>query len=85
MKKEKRDPKKFIPFSPNELITGIIEEDVPNEELNSEFSEYELSTGIILNIRSMVSQIKKTKYYTQDGEPVYIVDVMPVVKVKINK
>ena len=34
MKKEKRDPKKFIPFSPNELITGIIEEDVPNEELN---------------------------------------------------
>jgi len=49
MKKEKRDPKKFIPFSPNELITGIIEEDVPNEELNSEFSEYELSNGIILN------------------------------------
>jgi len=33
----------------------------------------------------MVSQIKKTKYYTQDGEPVYIVDVMPVVKVKKNK
>jgi len=40
---------------------------------------------LFLIIRSMVSQIKKTKYYTQDGEPVYIVDVMPVVKVKKNK
>jgi hypothetical protein len=57
--KDKRDPKKFIPYSLNELITGIIEEDLPSEELSSDYSEYELSNNVILNIRSIVSQIKK--------------------------
>ena len=67
------------------MITGVIDEDVQNKEVISDFSEYELSNGMIIQIRTVVSQIKKTKYFSQDGEPVYTVTVAPVIKFKQNK
>lgn len=80
--RENRNPKAFVPFLPSELEAGITNHDVPAEELSSEFSEYELSNGAIVSIRTIVNQIKKTKFYTQDGEPIYIVIVTPVTKFK---
>jgi len=39
---ENRDPAKFTDFTPADLMSGIIEQDVEFNELLSEFSEYHL-------------------------------------------
>jgi hypothetical protein len=77
--KDKRDPEKFKNYRITDLEEAIIE-DISSEELISEYSEYELSNGIIINIKTIVSQINKTKYYSQDGEPIYTVTMIPLIK-----
>ncbi len=80
--KEERKPQGFIPFNPAEIESSIIDEDVSYEPLSEGFSEYELSNGMVLSIRTVVGQIKKTKFYTEQGEPVYTVSISPVYKLK---
>ena len=79
--KENRKPELASPFTPSELRAGIIEEDVDSQELSTNPSEYEIDNQII-EIRTIASQIKKTRFYSQDGEPVYSVDMVPLMKVK---
>jgi hypothetical protein len=76
--KEKRKPELFEAIQPSDIASGIVEEDLRAEELNSEFSEYELSNGSTVSIRTIVNQINKTKFYSQDGEPIYSVITTPV-------
>jgi hypothetical protein len=72
-------------FSQSDIAREIIEEDRQSEELSSEFSEYELSNGTTVGIRTIINQINKTKLYTQDGEPIYSVITTPVIKFKGKK
>ena len=74
---EKRRPNSFIPFSIEELKAGIIDEDVEFEVLRENFSVYDLSNGIILSIKPVLGQVKKTKFYSLQGEPIYITNVSP--------
>lgn len=83
--KEKRNPKAFVPFLPSELEGGVINHDVVSEELASDFTDYELSNGGTLSIRTIVNQIKKTKFFTPECEPVYIVIVTPVTKFRAKE
>jgi hypothetical protein len=82
---ELRKPDLYKPFQPNELVTGIIDEDVEAEELISEYNDYELSNGVVISIRTVVNQIKKTRYFTQEGEPIYSVIITPVIKTTAKK
>ena len=79
---EKRNPMGFQPYDPSQLKEGIIEEDIETETLRENFSVYELSNDMILSVKTVVGQINKTKFYTQEGEPVYIVNTNPIIKVK---
>jgi len=79
---EKRNPMAFQPYNPAQLREGIIDEDVEAEMLRENFSVYELSNGMILSVKTVLGQITKTKYYTQEGEPVYIVNTNPIIKIK---
>lgn len=81
--KEKRNPAGFLqqPQGAN-LAEGIIEPDVDFQVLKEDFSVYELSNGLILSVKTIIAQIGKTKYYTKEGEPVYLVNMNPIIKVK---
>jgi len=83
--KEKRNPAAFQKYDPSELQGGIIDDDMEPETLRENFSVYDLSNGMVLSVKTVVAQISKTKFYTQDGEHVYLVNSTPVVKVKKNK
>lgn len=82
--KEKRVPAKFQPYGPSELSSHIIDDDMEQESLRENFSVYDLSNGMVLSIKTVAGQIKKTSLYTQDGEPVYVVNTTPIVKIKKN-
>jgi hypothetical protein len=83
--KENRNPALFSPYNPSEIPAGVIDDDMEPITLKEDFSVYELSNGFIVSVKSVVSQISKTKYYTPAGEPVYIVNSTPIVKVKKEK
>lgn len=81
--KEKRNPAGFQQQPQGtDLAQGIIEQDVDFDVLKEDFSVYELSNGLILSVKTVVGQIGKTKYYTKDGEPIYLVNMNPIIKVK---
>lgn len=80
--KENRRPEKFQQYDPNELQTGIIDDDMDVEVLRENFSVYDLSNGMVLSVKTVVGQIRKTKFFTRDGEPVYLINTNPIIKVK---
>lgn len=80
--KEKRNPMAFQPYSPAELQSGIIDDDMEPEPLRENFSVYDLSNGMVLSVKTIAGQISKTKFYSQEGDPIYLVNTTPIVKVK---
>lgn len=82
--KEKRKPEAFVPYTPAEIGSdvNIIEEDVEFDVLQENFSVYDLSNGFVLSLKPVLGQVKKTKFYTTDGEPLYTVNINPVLKLK---
>jgi hypothetical protein len=58
--------------------------DVNFKELFSDYSEYELSNNTIMKIKPVISQIQQTRFYSQDGEPIYLITITPAMK-HINK
>jgi len=80
--KENRNPEAFVQYTSQQLNEGIVNEDVNFEVLRENFSVYKLSNGLTLSVKTVVGQIKKSRYFTQDGEPVYIVNTQPIIKVK---
>ncbi len=83
--KENREPQNYKPFRPNELQSGVIDDDVGCDTLSEDFSVYELSDGSIMSVRTVVGQIKKTKFFTSEGEPLYMVDMNPIIKINRPK
>lgn len=80
--KKVRNPEGKIPSNMSDIISGIIDDDVEAEPLLENYSVYELSNGLLLSIKTIVGQIKKTIFYTEQGEPVYSVSMSPVYKFK---
>lgn len=76
-----RKPREFRQYQPHELQSGITDSDVKYDVMSEDFSVYELSDGKVMSIRTVASHIRKTKFRTKAGEPVYMVDTTPVVKV----
>ena len=83
--KEKRNPTLYKPYNPSELQTEIKDPDMEPITLKEDFSVYDLSNGLVMSVKSVVSEISKTAFYTPEGEPVYIVNNVPIVKIKKNK
>jgi hypothetical protein len=77
--KDKRKPEAFVPHSRAELRES---EDIEFEVLQENFSVYDLSNGFVLSVKPVVAQVLKTKFYNKEGEPIYSVNVNPIVKIK---
>lgn len=83
--KANRNPAAYQPYNQAEIQSGIIDDDMEPETLRENFSVYDCSNGMVLSVKTVVAQVSKTKFYTPDGEPVYLVNTTPVLKVKKNK
>ena len=77
--KEHRKPPSS--FRPN-VNLKIIDEDVEYVSLKENFNVYDLSNGMILSVKTIISQIGKTDAYNQEGEPIYKISSQPVTKLK---
>ncbi|MCJ8306699.1 MAG: hypothetical protein HRU07_06580 [Nitrosopumilus sp.] len=82
--KEDRHPEMYRPFTASEIQSNIDDEDMEPETLREDFSVYSLSNGMTLSVKAVVAQVSKTKFFTADGEPLYMVNTTPVIKVKKN-
>jgi hypothetical protein len=78
----KRKPDAFVSIVPTDLNTGIIDEDVEFDVLQENFSVYELSNKFVMSVKPVLAQVKKTKFYSPLGEPIYTMNINPVMKVK---
>ena len=52
------------------------------ETLRENFSVYKFSNEVTISIKTIVTQVNKTKYFNPNGEPIYIVNKSPVMKIK---
>ena len=80
--KEKRKPEAYRPYDHSELENSISDEDVEFEVLRENFSMYDLSNSLVLSLKTILAQVKKTSLIGIGGEPIYIVNMSPVIKIK---
>lgn len=74
----RRKPRK--PMQPNQPAT-IIDQDVQCTPITEEFNDYAVGKDIVVSAKAVVGQVTKTDTYSNEGEPVYSINVQPVIKV----
>ena len=79
--RENRHPERYTPFDPSSIPSNILDEDMEPETLMEDFNAYSMSNGMTMSVKSVVAQVSKTMFYTPQGEPFYIVNATPVIKV----
>ena len=67
------------PVTTNE--TNIEFQDLEFEVLKEDFTVYDLSNGFILKVKPVLAQVNKTKSFSFDGEPIYTVNIAPIIKI----
>lgn len=60
---------------------NIIDQDIACTTIKEEFNDYLVGKNIIVSAKAVVGQIAKTDTYNNEGEPVYSINVQPVIKV----
>lgn len=68
-----------------ELEKGIIKEDMNFEIEKENWNVYELEDGTVVSIKPYVVTVSRTKYYNERGEPIYLLNIQPIIKVKPRK
>jgi hypothetical protein len=80
---ENRKPDLFKPYpltaTTNEA--NIIEQDLEFEVVSENFTVYNLSNGFLLKVKPVLAQVNKTKLFSFDGEPIFTVNIAPVIKI----
>lgn len=66
---------------PQKQPLNIIDQDVACTTIKEEFNDYLVGKDIIVSAKAVVGQIAKTDAYSNEGEPVYNINVQPVIKV----
>lgn len=74
-----RRPERFRPHGAGEIGESVVDEDVRFDAIAENFHDHSLSNGSTLRIKTVVDRVKKTSLFTENGEPVYVVSVTPVV------
>jgi len=72
-------------YPPEELEKNIVEEDMDFKVEKERWNVYELEDGTIVSIKPYVVMVSRTGYYSERGEPIYILNIQPIVKVKRPK
>jgi len=68
-----------IPSLPN-TVMKIEKKDIPFKILTEEWNEYKLEDGKVLKLKPTIVQIARAANYDQYGEPNYLVQSQPLVK-----
>lgn len=81
--KDKRFKDKFDPTLINKPLTksDIDSHDVEYIDNCEEFSTFKLDNGVVIKIKAVVGQIRKFTRVTVSGEPIYSINVNPVLRV----
>lgn len=77
-----RTPEKFVPHTVAETIPCMAIRGVEHGVLHEEFSTHDASNGITVSVKAAMGQIGKSKFVTPRGEPVYILNPVPVTKIQ---
>lgn len=77
--KGSRRPDLFRP-EPQDPQSLVIDEDVGHDTLVDEPNVYSVG-GATISVRPAIAQIKRTSLYTKGGEPLYLVNALPMFKV----
>ena len=59
----------------------IIDQDIQCTPLREEFNDYAVGANIIVSTKAVVGQVAKTDLHSEVGEPVYNINVQPVIKI----
>ena len=78
---ENRKPESFKPYPLTAIESNITEQDLEFEVLYENFTVYNLSNGWTLKVKPVLAQVNKTKLFSVDGEPIYTVNIAPVLKI----
>ena len=79
--KQYRKLSKFKNVPPNDLAAGVIDDDVKFDVLREDFSIYDISNDVAVSIKTVVSNITKTRHYNNYGEPIYGTTAHPIIKI----
>jgi len=77
-----RGPPSTRKYTPEEIAQNIKIEDMSFKKLKEVWNVYKLSDGGTLSIKAEVAQINRTKLYTNKGEPIYNLNIVPIIKFK---
>ena len=72
----------FVPHTAADTASTIAVRDVDYEVLREGFSVYSMSNGLTMSVKTAMGQIDKTKLVSPHGEPIYIVNPIPVTKIR---
>lgn len=77
--KQRRRPDLFKP-GPQNPQSSVVDEDVGYDAMLEEPNVYAVGDALI-SARPAIAQIKRTSLYTSNGEPMYLVNAVPLFKV----
>jgi len=70
-------------YSPEELSSSIVKEDLGFETIKENWNVYRLKDGTTLSIKLVLSSLSRTSKFDSRGEPIYIVQTQPIFKGKV--
>ena len=77
-----RTPQASAQYPPSELNLNPINDDLEFEVLQENFTTYDFSNRIVISVKPVLAQVIKTRHYTAEGEPIYSVNLNPIIKMK---
>jgi hypothetical protein len=80
---ENRKTESFKPYSVAATAdeSNIEVQDLEFDVLKEDFTVYNLSNSWTLKVKPVLAQVNKTKLFSVDGEPIYTVNISPVLKI----
>ncbi len=72
-------------YSPDELEESIVEEDMEFDRVKEGWNTYELKNGVKASVKLVLASVSRTAKFDARGEPIYIFNVQPLIKVRIPR
>ncbi len=72
-------------YSPEELASSIIKDDLDYKTLSEEWCEYFTDDGTKIRLKSTVTKISLTDKHDKDGNPIYLVQFSNLIQVTPKK
>ncbi len=74
--------KRIVPNKMSKNPDNIISKDVTHVPIKEEFNVYDINADFTINVKTLVSQVVKTNQTNLRGEPIYKVNLHPLIQIK---